>query len=444
MVKMKKMKRRDLVRSTGFLASGGLGTMLAACGTVASSPARSATPTGPVELVHFNSTGIQSQPPFQQAIAEFEKRNPDIKVNLLLVPTGAADKFRAMIAGGETPDVTYIGVADLREMGPSALEPLNAYMTRDKVNVASYRSASANAVFVDGRYYALPLGINPNAMFYNVDLFKRAGIQPPPRSWNDKTWTWERFLDMAQRLTKAAESPTTSQWGWLEWGDWGDQIALVQAGGQWFDSRIKATKCVCGSAEGGRGLQFVQDMIYRYRVHPAPQDKAAFGGVDRAFASGQVAMTNGDWKMATTLVAPIQDFQWAAAQYPIGPSGKPTTTVKYLAAGMSGTSKYKDQAWKLQRWLTWDKEGVSIHTQGATMAAVKHVDPKDNYPLKDHLADAQIIVDGTDVGTQLYDAVGVTTQMNSAKSAEMNKLYANTQNGLATAQAIERAINALF
>jgi hypothetical protein len=34
--------------------------------------------------------------------------------------------------------------------------------------------------------------------------------------------------------------------------------------------------------------------------------------------------------------------------------------------------------------------------------------------------------------------------MNRAKSAEMNKLYANTQNGRDTAAAIQRAVNALF
>jgi hypothetical protein len=78
------------------------------------------------------------------------------------------------------------------------------------------------------------------------------------------------------------------------------------------------------------------------------------------------------------------------------------------------------------------------------MAAVKHVDPKENYPLKDHLADAQVIVDGTDVGYQLYDAVGVTSQMNAAKGAEMAKLYANQQSGRDTVAAIQRAINALF
>jgi hypothetical protein len=78
------------------------------------------------------------------------------------------------------------------------------------------------------------------------------------------------------------------------------------------------------------------------------------------------------------------------------------------------------------------------------MAAVKHVDPKTNYPLKDHLADAQVVIDGTEVGHQLYDTVGVTADMNRAKSAEMAKLYANQQSGRDTAAAIQRAINALF
>ncbi len=441
---MNPMNRRNVVRG-GALAVGGLGAVPAACGNAASTLTPGARTAAPVELVHFNLTSPQSLPPFEEAIALFEQKNPDIKIKLLHAPTPAAEKFRTLVAGGEVPDVSYVGVVELRELGPKGtFEPLNPYIARDKLDLKQYRSNSTNAALVDGKYYGLPLGINPNALFYNVDLLKKAGIPLPPRKWDDKSWTWERFLDIAQRLTKDGGTPTQSLWGWLEWGDWGDQIALVAAGGKWFDSPIKATKCVCDSPEGARGLQFVQDLIYRYRVHPTPADKAAFGGVDKAFAIGQVALTNGDWKMATTLVEPIRDFQWAAAPYPIGPSGKPITTVKYNAAGMSAVTKYKDQAWKFQRWLTWDKEGVQLHTKGANMAAVKHVDPKENYPLKEHLADAQVIVDGTDVGYQLYDAVGVTSQMNAAKGAEMAKLYANQQSGRDTAAAIQRAINALF
>jgi multiple sugar transport system substrate-binding protein len=230
--------------------------------------------------------------------------------------------LRTMAAANTLPDNIhlYTGGNEYHSfvvMG--ALKQVDALIARDKLDLKQYRSNSTNAALVDGKYYGLPLGINPNAMFYNVDALKKASIPLPPRKWDDKSWTWDRFLDIAQRLTKDGGTPTQSQWGWLEWGDWSDQIALVAAGGKWFDSPIKATKCVCDTPEGARGLQFVQDLIYRYRVHPTPADKAAFGGVDKAFATGQVALTNGDWKMATTLVEPIKDFQWAAAPYPSGP-----------------------------------------------------------------------------------------------------------------------------
>jgi multiple sugar transport system substrate-binding protein len=434
---------RRHVLSAGAAAALG-GVFSTACG--GSGSANTPLPaSGPVELVHFNLTSEASIPPFKEAIALFEQKNPDIKVRFLSAPTPAAEKFRTMVAAGEVLDVSYVGVLELRELGPKGIfEPLNSYVARDKLNVANYRASSLNATTVDGKYYALPLGINPSVMFYNTDAFKKIGLAPPPRSWSDKTWTWDRFVDAAQRLTKRSESTSTSQYGWFDVGTFGDLVALIAAGGQWFDNRIKATKCVCDTAEGGRGLQFVQDLTHKYRIRGTSQDEKDLGGVDTAFASGQVAMINGDWKRASTLLAPIKDFQWAAAPYPVGPSGKPVTNVLHNSAGMSAVTKYKDQAWKFQRWLTWDKEGIELHTKGANMAAVKHVDPKNVYPLKDHLADAQVLIDAAEVGYPLYDTVGVTTEMNRAKSAEMNKLYANTQNGRDTAAATQRAVNALF
>jgi multiple sugar transport system substrate-binding protein len=322
--------------------------------------------------------------------------------------------------------------------------PLNTYISRDKLTLSNYRGSSLNATTVDGNYYALPLGINPSVIFYNVDMFKKIALAAPPRSWQDKTWTWDRFLDAAQRLTRNTGDGATTVRGWFDVGTFGDQVALVAAGGKWYDSQIKATKCVCDSAEGASGLQFTQDLIHRYRVRGTKQDESDVGGVDKAFASGQVAMINGDWKRASTLLAPIKDFQWAAAPYPIGPSGTPVTNVLHNSAGTSATTKYPDQAWKFQRWLTWDREGIELHTKGANMAAVKHVDPKTVYPLKEHLIDAQVLIDGADIGYPLTDAVGITPEMNSAKSAEMAKLYANTQNGRDTVAAIQRAVNALF
>ncbi|MEK7680738.1 MAG: extracellular solute-binding protein, partial [Patescibacteria group bacterium] len=58
-----------------------------------------------------------------------------------------------------------------------------------------YVSAVKNDVIVNGKIYGLPLSLDTMALYYNKDLFDKAGIPEPPKNW-------EEFQSAAKKLTK--------------------------------------------------------------------------------------------------------------------------------------------------------------------------------------------------------------------------------------------------
>lgn len=129
-------------------------------------------------------------------IADFEKQNPDIKINWIDVPYNAAvQKLTAAIAARQAPDVVNLNTSwaiDFAAQG--ALAPLDELITaQDK---ALYWDKLWNSTVIDGKSYAFPWYASIPIMMYNTDLFKKAGLNP-----NQPPETWEQVL-MYSRIIK--------------------------------------------------------------------------------------------------------------------------------------------------------------------------------------------------------------------------------------------------
>lgn len=143
-----------------------------------------------------------------------------------------------------------------------------------------------NGSFVDGKQVAIPLDQHPLALYYNVELFEEAGLDPtkPPT-------TKEEFLECAQKLTKSSQygfglgytgGIPFRIWMSLLWQHEGCDILTPDL-----------TKAAFNAPEGVESLQFLQDLVYKYKVVPEQeQDPSA------DFMKGLVAMViDGPWSM---------------------------------------------------------------------------------------------------------------------------------------------------
>jgi multiple sugar transport system substrate-binding protein len=148
-----------------------------------------------------NNGGVRTDI-WKQIIADFEKKNPDIKVKYVGIPAaGAQSKYDTAIQGGGLPDVGGVGTAVLAEVAvQGALEPLDSRLKSGALNgklSENLLDVSKSAGGGD-TLYQIPTSANNGTLWYRTDLFKAAGLDAPT--------TWSKFYAAADKLTDKAKN----------------------------------------------------------------------------------------------------------------------------------------------------------------------------------------------------------------------------------------------
>ena len=297
-------------------------------------------PTEPVTISFQSWVGNATMKKF---VAQFETEHPNITVELQNAPAeGASQKLTTQIAGGNPPDVAWLNASDTTDFGSrGALVNLDDYISRSEVvKPEDYVESFKTFVTHEGSMYGLPLQGETTGLFYRTDLFEEAGIDGPPK-------TWEDFEATAKALTDADDN----QYAWpmfageaaFLWYPW-----LFQAGGDLLTE--DGQEIAFDSPEARTAAEFYVDM-----VQYAPPDYLNSNAWDGriAFIEGQVAMyVAGNW-FAGTLgsEAPQIDGKWSTAPLPSGPAGCKTTIAGDAVAILSATDN-PDAAWKWVEFLS--------------------------------------------------------------------------------------------
>jgi ABC-type glycerol-3-phosphate transport system substrate-binding protein len=128
----------------------------------------------------------------EKAKADFAKKHPGVAVEFVAQPF---DQYYTLlgtaIQSGKGPDVMlFNGGGQLRDR-VNALLPLDGYVAADKQRLAGW-----DAFAKDGKTYAAPVTLQGHPMYYNKDLYKKAGIERPAT-------TWSAFVSDCANITKA-------------------------------------------------------------------------------------------------------------------------------------------------------------------------------------------------------------------------------------------------
>src|SRR5699024_5777577 len=142
----------------------------------------------------------------EKMVKEFEEENPNIKVKLQDIPQDQIDqKLQTMIAGGNVPDVWSANWADsgfATYNGLGALLDLTEYIEKDPDSVKGIDEKLLDIYTIDGKTYGVPILAMGSYIFYNKDLFDEAGIDYLPTDWDDKSWNYDKMIEIAKKLTK--------------------------------------------------------------------------------------------------------------------------------------------------------------------------------------------------------------------------------------------------
>ncbi|KAI4444417.1 ABC transporter substrate-binding protein [Schaedlerella arabinosiphila] len=144
-------------------------------------------------------TGSWNDGLMDEIMKDFYDQYPDVKVNFEYLPwDGMEDKYLSALQAGAGPDVLDMAIAwTIPYASMGKLQNLDGYIETYQVDMSEYYECALETLMIDGSYYALPYRSETMCLFYNKDLFEKAGLDPdaPPA-------TWEELREYAVKLTK--------------------------------------------------------------------------------------------------------------------------------------------------------------------------------------------------------------------------------------------------
>lgn len=289
-------------------------------------------------------------------IKQFNQTHPDIHVKGSSVrpQREMRIKFIASARVGEPPDITYVGAPGIREfVDLDLIVPLEPLFPQEFLN--QYTESIIRVNSYQDKLYAIPLEGPTWGMFYRKDLFRKAGLDHPPK-------TWDELRQYAEELTQDTNGDgKIDQWGlafpakrWEVYEYWAP--FLYQAGGRIasFDATKGNLISRINSPETKRGTKFWYSLI-QSKVTP---DATTLLGLDwegaaTGLVQGRYAMIlDGMWAMMT--IEKLAPEKWGSAEMPKGPVRQATLG---FAPSLSVVkqSQHKQEAAEFLQWLLTSK-----------------------------------------------------------------------------------------
>ncbi|WP_417794540.1 ABC transporter substrate-binding protein [Terasakiella pusilla] len=140
-------------------------------------------------------------------VSEFEEKNPDIDVKAIYAGNYNDARIKALAAlkSGEPAQLSVMFSIDVHElMDLGTIIPFDEVATteEDKKWLKSFYGPLMQNGMVDGKTYGVPFQRSTIVMYYNKDLFRKAGLDPEKAPQN-----WDELVSMGKKLTK------DGQWG---------------------------------------------------------------------------------------------------------------------------------------------------------------------------------------------------------------------------------------
>jgi multiple sugar transport system substrate-binding protein len=281
-------------------------------------------------------------------LAEFEKANPDIKVEVVSLPWGQAfEKFLSMVQAGETPDIVEMPE---RWLGLYAnnnqLEDLGPYMK----DWAEAKTLGERAIqfgsMVDNKQYMMPYGYYARAMFWNKKLFAEAG---PPQTIDEFVTDVKKIAGLGNGKTGYCLRGGPGAFG-------GIQMFMNIMNGKPGFFNLDGTSTF--NEEGSvKALQMLQDL---YMGGFVPKDSISWGfnEIVTGFYTGTCAMLDQDPDALIGIAEKMKAEDFSVAPMPKGPNGKSYPTLGFAGWSMFSDSTVKPEAWKVISFLSDNKQNL--------------------------------------------------------------------------------------
>ena len=360
---MSQTSRRHIMFGAGAAIAGGV---LAACGSEvggggAPAPAAGAggTAGGAAGTVNWLVRSGKEENGGQEKVFEpmLKEKLPKVKVERIVVPQDQyIPKINSMAAANESLELWGFGGNYYDYWWRKLPQDLTSYITADKWDVNTYFHAGLMDRFkINGKYYGVSqLSTFGSVLLYNKDLLDKAGLKAPPVDWNDASWTMDKALEYATKLTKDPGSPNGTFGMSLDLWAKMTSLPYLWGGDSWTKEHYTdfiAPKSNFNSEAVLQSHTFLQDLIYKHKVAPTPEEETALGDQLALIQSGKVAMRFGN--PGDNSAYKPTGMPYDVGVFPLGPSG----TKRGVGGGgtgwaIAGPTKQPEEAWAFLQLIT--------------------------------------------------------------------------------------------
>jgi multiple sugar transport system substrate-binding protein len=301
----------------------------------------------------------------KDVVADFEKAHPNIHVKV--VGGISDDKIVAAIRGGNAPDVAHsfdAGAYAGAYCGNGAWIDLADYMKRDGVSEDIFPSVTRKYSQFEGTRCALPMLADAYGLYYNKDMFAKAGLSAPPK-------TASELMDYAKKLTVRSSDGSLKVVGLDPLDGFYENVAAHWApswGADWTDD---SGKSILSTSPGwAKMLRWQKELIDWYGYKNLVRFQASAGdefSPQQAFERGKLAMNlDGEWRVAF-IQAEHPEIKFGTAPFPVDDDQPDLYGSGYTSGSIIGipkTSKHQDEAWELLKYLATDTGALVKMTNG--------------------------------------------------------------------------------
>ncbi|SMQ61827.1 carbohydrate ABC transporter substrate-binding protein, CUT1 family [Devosia lucknowensis] len=164
---------------------------------------------------------------------EFDELEPGIKVEYREIQFDdvVSEAMRAF-ATGQAPDIIAVDNPEhaLFAARGAFLDITDMVANSEVIDPANYFPGPLNSVTWDGKLFGVPKATNTIALYYNKDLYAKAGITEPPQTWDELVEVSRKLTDPANNVYGLAFSAKASEEGTFQFLPW------AQMGGGGYDN----------------------------------------------------------------------------------------------------------------------------------------------------------------------------------------------------------------
>ena len=350
-----------------------------------------------------------NQLPVHEKIAEaFEAENPDIKVDIQVVPWGNYwDKLQTAVAGGQAYDVFWMNGPNFPVYASNGvLMDLQDRVTSDTLDTSVYPESLVNLYSLDGDLYGLPKDFDTIALFYNKDMFDAAGVDYPTADW-----TWDDLKTAAQALT------TDGNWGFAsttadQSGYWN---FIYENGGQVLNPA--GTSVEIDQPAACDAIKY----LYSFVAEGLSPDGATMTSVDpwtQLFPGGRLGMVVGGSWLASTYA----DAEPTIDVAPLPKETEQATIIHGLANVVWSKTQHPDEAWAFAKFLGSEQAATLLAESGTVIPAYNGF--QDTWVESIPDMNLQVFMDATD-----YAVPYPTTTKGSEWQTKMVEVLGEVWNG---------------